>query len=75
MALGSHSRCSEVKTFRTQVSVPTKHLPIFMPRDERNLLNLKSCLEEPTGALVAQVVEVQIDNTQVLARAGEGGAC
>lgn len=52
-----------MKALWAQMSVSPEHLPVLMACNQRYLLDLKSCLEEPTGAFVAQVVEMQIDNT------------
>ncbi len=71
MALSSHARSDEVQTLRPQVSISPKHLPVFVARHERNLRDLKACLEKPAGPFVAQVVEVKIDYAEISASAAE----
>src|ERR1700745_3505396 len=53
------------------VGVALQHLPVLVAGDERDLLDQKAGFEQPAGRLVAQVVEVQVDDLQLLAGASE----
>ena len=60
-----------MQRFRADVGVPPEHFPILVTGDQRDLLDFKSGLKEPAGAFMAQVVEVQVLNPEVLYRSGE----
>lgn len=63
-----------METFRAKVSVAPKHFPILVTRNQCDLWDLKSCFEQPARSLMAEVVEVQIDDAEILARPRESCA-
>ena len=60
-----------MQIFGPQVCVSLQVNPVFMPRNQGHLLHLVAQLEQSTGALMAQVVEVQIQDAQRVTRALE----
>ena len=45
---------------RLQVGVPSQHTQILVPGDARDLHDIQPFLEQPSGGLVAQVVEAEV---------------
>jgi hypothetical protein len=47
-----------VQCLGLQMRIAPEHLPVFMTRDQRHLLNREPALEQAAGAFVTQVVKV-----------------
>ena len=58
---------------RTEIEIPAQHLPVLVTGDEGDLGNVKAGLKQAARRLVAQVVEVQIDDAERPAGPAEGG--
>lgn len=73
--LGSEACSNQVKGFRSQVRVASKHLPILVTGNERDLLDLKAGLEQAASSFMTKVVKMQVRNFEAFAGARERCAC
>lgn len=60
-----------MKSLGTQVGVASKHLPILVASDQRDLGDLKYCLEQAASPFMAKVVKMQVRYSQSFAGSGE----
>ena len=65
--LGSEACSNQVKGFRSQVRVASKHLPILVTGNERDLLDLKACLEQSAGPFMTKVMKMQVRDSEAFA--------
>ena len=61
-----------MQRLRLKVRVAPQHLPVLVAGDQRHLFDGEARLEQTARAFVAQVVEVEILDREVLTGAGEG---
>ncbi len=47
---------------RRDMGVALQHLPVLVARDERDLFDLETGFDEPSGAFMTQVTEVKVFN-------------
>lgn len=65
--LCDETRSNQVEGFRAQVSIPSKHLPILMTGNERDLLDLKASFEQTARSLMTKVVKMQVSDFEAFA--------
>jgi hypothetical protein len=55
------SHCGDgMKALRSNVGIAPEHLPVFVSRDERNLLDREASLKQPACRLMAKIMKMQI---------------
>lgn len=59
------------QALRPQLRVTLQHLPVLVAGDERDLFDGEACLEQAARGLVAQVMEVKVDDLELHAGARE----
>lgn len=57
----------------TKIRIALQHPPVAMAGDESDLFDREARFAESTGRLVTQIVEMQILNFQLFARAPKSG--
>jgi hypothetical protein len=60
-----------VQILRSKLRIPLELLPVSVPTDERNLVDLVSVLEEDADCMVAEIMEMQVVDTAAHNRACE----
>lgn len=64
---GCEACSNQVERFWAQVGIASEHFPILVTGNERDLLDLKACLEQSAGPFMTKVMKMQVRDSEAFA--------